>query len=372
MFSRILLYWLYFASDCKWKGMTAFMETAAQIRARLERLPRAPLGFFPTPLHRADRLSQQLGIDLWLKRDDLTGVGLFGGNKIRKLEYVLGRAKADGCDTIVSYGASQSNCAMQVATGCRRLGLTPILYLDALVEPTEPRANLLLDGVLGAEIHLIPLNGGTEEEAEAEAVRQGRAHMARLEAAGHRCREVPMGAADAVGSAGFIGGWAELLEQLEQRGISADYLFHGTGTGGTLAGLAAGRMLSETGPEIIAVNVSAKNETYLDRVAELGTAALREIGSALSLTRDGFRTDLGYYGAGYEIPSPAATEAIQTLARTEGIFLDPVYTGKAFAGLLDYVKTGKIPQGSTVVFWHTGGATALFAEPAIVGPVAEG
>ena len=145
------------------------METTAQVHARLSALPRAALGFFPTPFHRAENLSRELGVDLWLKRDDLTGMSLFGGNKVRKLEYVLGEARARGCDTVVSYGATQSNCAMQVATACRRLGMRPILYLVAIVEPAELRANLLLDYVLDAEVHLVPLNGGTEEEAEEEA-----------------------------------------------------------------------------------------------------------------------------------------------------------------------------------------------------------
>ena len=345
------------------------METIAQVRSRLSTLHRAQLGFFPTPLHRADRLSDELGIDLWLKRDDLTGIGLFGGNKVRKLEYVLGQAKALGCDTVVSYGASQSNCAMQVATGCRRLGIRPILYLVELVKAEELRANLLLDHVLDAEVHMVPLNGGTEEQAEEEAVRLGRAHMARLEAEGHKCYEVPMGAAEPLGSAGFIGGWAELLEQCRDQDIQPQYLFHGTGTGGTLAGLAAGRVLMG-GPEIVAVNVSPKGRHYPDRVAELGTQALRAIGSDAVVTTGDFKTDLGYYGQGYEVPDDRATAAIRRLARTEGVIVDPVYTGKALSGLIGYVEAGLVPQGSTVVFWHTGGATALFAEPAMVGGVA--
>ena len=344
------------------------METTTQVHARLSTLPRAALGFFPTPFHRAENLSRELGIDLWIKRDDLTGMSLFGGNKVRKLEYVLGEARARGCDTVVSYGATQSNCAMQVATACRRLGMRPILYLVAIVEPAELRANLLLDYVLDAEVHLVPLNGGTEEEAEEEAVRLGRAHMARLEGEGHICCEVPMGAAQPLGSAGFIGGWAELLDQCCGQGIAPDYLFLGTGTGGTLAGLAAGRKLMG-GPEIVAVNVSPKDEGYPARTAELGTRALRAIGSDETLRPEDFRTDLGYYGAGYEAP---ATAAIRRLARTEGILVDPVYTGKALSGLIDYAEQGKIPRGSTVVFWHTGGATALFAEPEMVGPVAGG
>lgn len=344
------------------------METVSGVKASLARLARVQLGFFPTPLHKAERLSKELGVELWLKRDDLTGVGLFGGNKVRKLEYVLGEAVRQGCDTVVSYGASQSNCAMQVAAACRRLGLRPILYLADLVGTAERRANLLLDYVLGAEVHLVPAGGRTEDETEADALCQGREHMARLEAKGHRCYEVPMGAAEPLGSAGFIGGWAELMEQMGGQGVRADYVFHGTGTGGTLAGLAAGRVLLG-GPEIVAVNVSPKTPAYLHRVSELGSAALDAAGFHAVVTPGDFRTDLGYYGAGYEVPSEAGTAAIRRLARTEGIIVDPVYTGKALAGLIGHVEAGKVPQGSTVVFWHTGGATALFAEPEMVGAV---
>ena len=168
-------------------------------------LPQLRLGVYPTPFYRLENISRIYNKSIWIKRDDLCGVAL-GGNKVRKLEYVLGEARARGCDTVVSYGATQSNCAMQVATACRRLGMRPILYLVAIVEPAELRANLLLDYVLDAEVHLVPLNGGTEEEAEEEAVRLGRAHMARLEGEGHICCEVPMGAAQPLGSAGFIGG----------------------------------------------------------------------------------------------------------------------------------------------------------------------
>ncbi|NCB63571.1 MAG: pyridoxal-phosphate dependent enzyme [Clostridia bacterium] len=345
------------------------MESIEQVKTRLSHLNHAQLGFFPTPLHRLPNLSKELGVDLWCKRDDLTGMSLFGGNKVRKLEYVMGEAVALGCDTVVSYGASQSNCAMQVTTACRKLGLKPILYLADLVGTTEVRSNLMLDYILDAEVHLVPSDGRSEEETEDEAVRLGREHMARLQQEGHKCYEVPMGAAEPLGSAGFAGGWAEMMEQFDAERVEPQYLFHGTGTGGTLAGLAAGRKLLGRGPKIVAVNVSPKDESYLQKVSDLGTAALRAVGSDLTVTPADFTTDLGYYGAGYEIPSDSATAAIRRLARTEGLIVDPVYTGKALAGLIGHVESGKVPQGSTVVFWHTGGATTLFAEPEMVGNV---
>lgn len=336
-------------------------------------VPKESLGFFPTPLHPLERLSAELGVRLYIKRDDYSGINLFGGNKIRKLEYLLGDARKQGCDTVFTYGATQSNHAMQTVTACRRLGLTPVLYLVAIVAPDENdvRANLLLDKIMDAEIHIVYQEPGeTEENAEERSFALAREHMARLNAAGHKCYDVPMGGASPIGSAAFIEGYTELTSQLEQQSLSADYLFHGTGTGGTMAGLAAGKKLIDSATEIISINVSAKQDwEYRVRCAEIATESLACLGISLPVLPEDFHTDLNYYAPGYELPNAAAAEAIKLLARKEGLLVDPVYTGKAFAGMLDYIRSGKVAPGSTVVFWHTGGATALFAEKEILGDI---
>lgn len=349
-------------------------ERYKAVHAMLAARPRAELGFFPTPLHRLSRLSQMLGVELYVKRDDFSGRSLFGGNKIRKLEYLLGDALAGGCDTVFTYGATQSNHAMQTVTACRMLGLNPILYLNAYVEPDarDVRSNMLLDRVLGAEMHIVEGEEGESEAAtEARCFALGRAHAARLEAEGHRCYDIPLGGASAVGSAGFVGGYLELREQCDAEGIAPDCVFSATGTGGTLAGLCAGRRLLGGGPRIQAIAVSAKDAAYEARCAALATETLRYLGSGESVSADEICVDRGYFAPGYEQPNEAATEAIRLLARTEGLLLDPVYTGKAFAGMLDYVRSGRVAAGSTVVFWHTGGATALFAEREILGALAD-
>ena len=349
-------------------------ERIAEVLPRFAALPRAELGFFPTPLMRLDRLSAQFGVSLYIKRDDFTGMSLFGGNKMRKLEFLLGEAKARGCEYAVTYGATQSNHAMETSTACRRMGIKPILYLTAVVPPEEgdTRANLLLDRILDAEIHIVPIEPGeTEAEAEARSFVMGAARAAELTLGGRPCIDIPMGGASPIGSVGFALGYVELAQQLGELGLTADAIFHATGTGGTLAGLAAGRKLLYDGTKIVSIAVSPKDPVaYPQRVAELGTAVLRLLGSPLSLdpTMD-ICLDTHYYLPGYEQPSEAASEAIRLLAREEGLFLDPVYTGKAFAGMLDHIRTGRIAQGETVVFWHTGGATALFAEPEILGKV---
>lgn len=350
-------------------------QNRACIKARelLKRLPKAELGFFPTPLYRLNRLSAELDVNLYIKRDDFTGMNLFGGNKVRKLEYLMGDALAQGCEYVFTFGATQSNHAMQTVSACRRCGLKPVLYLVAIVKPDEDdiRSNLLLNKLMGAEIHIVELaEGETEAEADARSVELARAHQKRLEAEGHKCYEVPVGGASPIGSVGFIEGFVEFAEQAEAMQMHPDVIFHATGTGGTMAGLAAGKVLTGSDPTIISVNASFKDEGYPERTAGLANESLELIGAAcrVEATRD-IHTDLNYYLPGYEIPNEAATEAIRLLAEKEGLFIDPVYTGKAFAGMLDYIRSGKTPQGSNVVFWHTGGATALFAEKEILGEI---
>ena len=348
----------------------------ADARALLERLPRAPLGFFPTPLQRLDRLSEQLGFDLWMKRDDFTGVNLFGGNKVRKLEYLLGQAVADGATHAITYGATQSNHAMETAAACRRLGIQPILYLTAVVPPSPEalRSNLLLDHLLGAEIHIVPIEPGeTEAEAEARSFGMGAARAAALNASGQVCVDIPMGGANALGSVGFAAAMVELCEQCQALGgLRFSRVYHCTGTGGTMAGLHAGRAMLGMDAQIVSVAASEKVEAaYLDRIEGLCRDALAIIDSDAAPDRGAMHLDLTQWQPGYEQPSEAASEAIRLLARTEGLFVDPVYTGKALAGLLADARDGVIRPGETVLFWHTGGATALFAEPEILGDLAE-
>ena len=351
------------------------MRTALQkSHALLDRLPRARLGFFPTPLQRLDRLSERLGINLYIKRDDFTGISLFGGNKVRKLEYLLGQAVAEGATHVITYGATQSNHAMETAAACRRLGIQPILYLTAVVQPRsgELRSNLLLDRILGAEIHIVPIEPGeTEADAEERSFAMGADRAAEMNAAGNTCVDIPMGGANARGSVGFAAAMVELQEQCEAMGgLRFSRIYHSTGTGGTMAGMHAGRAMLGMDTQIISVSASRKDEnSYPEKVYELCRAALALIGSDAAPDREAMRLNLTQWQPGYEQPSEAGSAALRLLARTEGLFVDPVYTGKALAGLLADVDSGDIAKGENVLFWHTGGATALFAEPEINGTI---
>lgn len=349
--------------------------TTAQVRESLAAIPSVNLGFFPTPLQRLDNLSEELGVNLFIKRDDFTGSNLFGGNKTRKLEYLIGRAKAQGCEYVMTYGATQSNHAMQTIWAAVKNNLKPIVYLAAVVKPDmdDLKANMLLDQIFGAEIHVIEmLDGETFADAERRSFRIGADHIAKLESEGHKCLDIPMGGADAYGSLGYVQAMTEIAEQTAASADlpqQFDYLYHACGSGGTMAGLVAGRTLLGLDTEIHSITAMPVGGSYAKASAALANESLELLGCGeqYRVNPEDLIIDQGHYGEGYEIPSEEATEAIKLLASREGILVDPVYSGKAFAGLLADIRGGAIPEGSDVLFVHTGGATVFFAEKEIIG-----
>ncbi len=336
----------------------------------LAKVPRLHLGFYPTQLQYLERLSRETGVNIYLKREDLSGCNLFGGNKMRKLEFLLAKAKEEGCDYVFTFGATQSNHAMQTAAACCKCGLKPVLFLVSLVETDEsaPKANLLLDKIFGAEVRIIPAKPGEQVFSTMEkSAGAAEAYRKELEAAGHKCFVIPTGGASPLGAVGFYSGYLELCDQLNQLGHQAAYLFHSTGSGGTLAGLAAGQAMVEPGIKIISIAVDQTPDDYREKVAAQANEMLAMLGAEKRVEPDALTVSPDYYAPGYECPNEKSSAAIKRLARTEGVLLDPVYSGKGFAGMLDYIEKGLVKQGETVVFLHTGGATALFAEPEIVG-----
>ncbi|MGI6643735.1 MAG: 1-aminocyclopropane-1-carboxylate deaminase/D-cysteine desulfhydrase [Bacillota bacterium] len=342
-------------------------------RQRLAQIPREQIGFFPTPLHRLDNLSKDLGISLYLKRDDLSGPSTFGGNKVRKLEYLLADAKRLGAEYVITYGATQSNHAMLTAIASSRAGLRPVLFLTAVVppDPKDLRGNLLLDHVLGAEIHILPMQPGMSmADASAARYESAKLRIMELESLGHRCYKIPGGGASPVGCLAFASGYLEMMEQAQREGVDDfDYIVHASGSGGTLAGLTAGRALSGSRAAILSFASGFKGADYASNVADMANKALSLIDCTPLVAPEDIKFDMGYVGQGYECPTDASTDAVRLFARREGVLFDPVYTSKALAGMLEYIDLGTIPKGSKVLFWHTGGVTALFAEAAIVGDV---
>jgi L-cysteate sulfo-lyase len=333
----------------------------------LNAIPRLALGYLPTPLVPLDRFTQTFapaGPRVWLKRDDCTGLAI-GGNKTRKLEYLLADARGAGADSVLTFGAVQSNHARQTAAACAAAGLPCHLILTRRVQwdhrDYERSGNVLIDRLLGASVDLV---------APADAARVAGEQLAALREAGGRPYVIPTGGSNAIGAVGYVRCAQELLEQSSALRFALTDVVHASSSGGTQAGLVAGfAALAEPGsrPAVHGINVYEPDAARLaGTVLELARAVLRDFGPE-ELRRDAtsaigtadVRVDARYLGADYGIPDAATIEAIRTLARSEGVLLDPVYSGKAFAGLLDRLHRGEFAGAADVVFIHTGGTPVL-------------
>ena len=313
-------------------------------------VPRVRLAQLPTPLEPMDRFTDWLGGPrVLVKRDDLTGLAL-GGNKARKLEYLCGEAQAQGCDVLVTGGGAQSNHARMTAAAANRLGLDCHLAVGGK-EPDVYSGNLLLDRVLGATLHFTGADSYYEVESAIEEV------AARVTADGRRPFAMPIGGASVTGAAAFVDAADELLAQAagDAKDDGIDWIVVADGSGGTHAGLVAGLAGAA---RVLGVDVGTRPDLD-DVVPRLAAEAAACTGrTALS---DQLELDHSRFGEGYGAITDDALEAIERVAGLEGVILDPVYTGKAMAGLIAAAREGRFGPGDTVVFWHTGGAVALFA-----------
>ncbi|MFZ5767886.1 MAG: D-cysteine desulfhydrase family protein [Bacillota bacterium] len=315
------------------------------------RLPRLHLAQLPTPLEEAGRLEHLFGgVRLFLKRDDLTGPAL-GGNKARKLEFLLADARRQGADVVLTVGGAQSNHARITAALAARLGMDCVLVLDGPA-PCENQGNLLLDRLLGAEVRFA---GARPAEEVMEELAAG------LRERGRRPYAIPVGGSTPLGAVGYCLAMQEMLAQASQMGFVVHRVYVATGSGGTQAGLLLGARVLDPSLRVIGVSVSRSREECCRRVADLATGAAALLGLPVEVDPAQVEVLDEYVGPGYGIPTAACLEAVRLTARREGVLLDPVYTGKAMAALLDHLRCGVIKEGENVVFWHTGGSPALFA-----------
>ncbi len=322
----------------------------------LARFPRVKLCHAPTPLEFMPNLTRELGgPQLWIKRDDCTGVAT-GGNKNRKLEYLMGDALAQGATHIVTQGAVQSNHVRQTAAVCAKLGLKCTALLEHRVQTNDSAyldgGNVLLDRLMGINIEYRP--GGTDMQAAIEEV------GAKLAAAGEKPYLIPGGGSNAVGALGYAHVALELLAQANEIGLRIDRLVHATGSAGTQAGLVAGLVALNSGIRVLGIGVRNPRDRQEAAVHKLAEATAQKLG-APPVPRDAVEANCDYVGEGYGIPTRGMEEAVIMLARTEGIFLDPVYSGKGMAGLIDLIRKGQFAKDENVVFLHTGGQAGLFA-----------
>ena len=322
----------------------------------LAQFPRVKLCQAPTPLELLPNLTKALGgPDIWMKRDDLTGMG-GGGNKVRKLEYLAGAALAAGADHLVTQGAVQSNHVRQTAAVAAKLGLRCTAVLEHRIATNDPEylnsGNVLLDHLMGIDIEY--RDGGTDMQAAIEDV------GARLEKTGAKPYLIPGGGSNATGALGYVHVAAELVAQLNEQGLNVDRLVHATGSAGTQAGLVAGLHALNSPIRTLGIGVRNPRDKQEANVRKLAEATLAHLGIKAPLPPEAVEANCDYVGAGYGIPTPGMVEAVQMVARTEGIFLDPVYSGKGMAGLIDLIRKGTFTKGQTIVFLHTGGSTGLF------------
>jgi D-cysteine desulfhydrase family pyridoxal phosphate-dependent enzyme len=295
-----------------------------------------------------------------IKRDDLTGLA-FGGNKTRKLEFLVGDALQQGATVLVTSGAVQSNHARLTAAAARAAGLKAALVLTSQVERPSVQGNLLLDALLGAEIHFIPANAnpmlaiGDQEEAKISEVVED------LRRRGERPYLIPVGGSSSVGVFGYASGTLELLMQAFQMGEAPSHLYFANGSRGTQGGLVLGKSMFSAPYKIQGIAVSGGGVEKTARGVRIVNEASETLGISSGVTGEDLLNDESYVGPGYGVLTPACLEALRLFAHSEGIFLDPVYTGKAAAGMIDHIRRGVIDPGGTVVFLHTGGTPGLFA-----------
>ncbi|RPH31495.1 MAG: D-cysteine desulfhydrase family protein [Bacteroidales bacterium] len=311
------------------------------------------LGFFPTPLHRLNRLSEHYSdYNIYIKRDDQTGLAL-GGNKTRKLEYLVKDAIDKGCDTLITYGAAQSNHCRQTAAAAAIAGLGCHLLLKGSATP-ELNGNILLDKLLGANIHWTEQPEGllTPEEL-----------IKRVKLSGKKPYYIPIGGSNEIGSLGYARAVLELKQQLFENILDIDYIIFSSSSGGTHAGLLVGKYLYNLSSEIIGIS-NGKDEMGKTPLGQQIVDIANKVAALLKFdklfTLDDVILNSDYNSAGYGVVTRAEVDALHLLAQKEGIILDPVYTGRAFVGLIDCLEKGNFKKGSNILFWHTGGAPANF------------
>lgn len=328
--------------------------------ATTNHLPSHRLAFLPTPLHPLPRLSgwlqdQGIAAEIWIKRDDQTGLAL-GGNKTRKLELLLGDALSLGADTLITTGAVQSNHCRQTAAAAAQASLDCHLVLGGRT-PDTPGGNLLLDLLLGAKLHWT-----TREN------RINRLHALEMELrdAGRRPYFITYGGSDPVGASGYALALDELTRQVNDNDIELDGIVVASSSGGTQAGLVAGAWQTGWNVPILGISIDAVKADLQSTVADLATHTVTHMGRRHTFSAEDILVDEGYLGGGYGIMGELEREAIKLMAQLEGLLLDPVYTGRAFGGLIDILRhdphrllPGERP--GRILFWHTGGAPALFA-----------
>jgi L-cysteate sulfo-lyase len=323
---------------------------------KLTHFPRVHITHGPTPLELLPRLTEALGgPNLYIKRDDCTGLGS-GGNKTRKLEFLMADAVKHGADTIITQGATQSNHARQTAAIAVKMGMKCEILLEDRtgfkVENYKKSGNVFLDHLYGARVRELP--GGTDMNAAMSEVAE------ELRAGGRRPYIIPGGGSNPIGALGYVTCALEMVNQFNTQDLRVDCVVHATGSAGTQAGLVVGLEGTRSQIPVLGIGVRAAREAQETSVYNLAVKTAELLGVPGCVERESVMANCDYVGGGYGVPTPGMVEAVTLMARLEGVLLDPVYSGKGMAGLIDLCRKGHFKKGENVVFLHTGGAVALY------------
>jgi len=326
------------------------------LKVLLSRFPRVSLAHLPTPLEHLPRLSKHLGgPDIYVKRDDCTGLGT-GGNKTRKLEFLMADALQKKADVVITQGAVQSNHARQTAAAACKLGMACELVVEKRVADAPDAylnsGNVLLDRIFGAKISEV--DKGSDMDAAMEAV------AADLRARGKNPYIIPGGGSTPVGALGYVDCALETMSQANHDGIVIDHIVHATGSAGTQAGLIVGLKASHANIPLLGIGVNAPQDVQEEKVYKLAVETAEFVGAPGVVQREDVVANCDYVGAGYGVPTRGMNEAVLMLARLEGILFDPVYSGKGLAGMIDLIGKGFFAGAENIVFVHTGGSAGLF------------
>jgi L-cysteate sulfo-lyase len=320
----------------------------------LARFPRLHLAHLPTPLEPMPRLSKELGCEIWIKRDDCTGMST-GGNKTRKLEFLMAEAVEMGADMVMTQGATQTNHGRQTAAFAAKLGMGCHILLEDRTgynnDNYNGNGNVLLDHLHGATTEKFP--GGTDMPAEMEKAAEAE------RAKGKKVYVIPGGGSNPTGALGYVNCAFELVGQANDRGLVIDRLVHATGSSGTQAGLVTGMKAINSGIPVLGIGTRAPQPKQEQMVYDLACKTTEKLGCPGVVAREDVMANTDYVGEGYGLPTESGLEAIAMFAELEGILLDPVYSGKGAAGLIDLARKGEF-EGQHIVFLHTGGSVGLF------------
>jgi D-cysteine desulfhydrase len=329
-----------------------WVQKMNQVNEVLNSIGRQRFSILPTPFYRLDRLSSEFGNQIYCKRDDLTGFA-FGGNKTRKLDYLIGEASARECDSIIAIGAVQSNFCRMAAAAAGAAGMDVYLVLGG-GEPVSDTGNLVLDKLMDAKIHYVDSDDWDEWESVAVKLEDG------LRKDGRRVYRMPMGGSTYLGCLGYVNAFFEIMSQSFELKVKIGSIVVPVSSGGTMAGLVAGKALCEWPGMIQGFGVAGSEDELRRKVLDLATGAAALLGGGEDLRIDDIKIDNSFMGERYGAFTGEAQKAIEKFAREEGLFMDRVYSGKAAAGLLSYLKEKKFTDEGAVVFIHTGGAVELF------------